>query len=134
MRSKIHMLNQYPCFPSLNSFHPRPAVFELLGIETNALNDRQMTLNNKRSNVPHMHSASIPESLISLPFSLQPTVFELQTIFETSAPNGRKMILNTKRSKVQHIHIITTNDSQISLHFALRSVLSEIQAILRHVY
>ncbi len=69
-----------------------------------------MTVNTKRSNVPHIHTTSTPESQLSIRFALRPAVGHT----EASAPNDRKMTY-TKRSKVPNMHIITA--SRPKFHF-----------------
>ncbi len=56
-------------------------LFELQAIfETNVLNDPKMTLNTRRSKLPHIHVTTITQFQISLRFALWPSVFGLQDI------------------------------------------------------
>ncbi len=62
-------------------------LFRVTGhFETRAPNDPQMTLNAKRSKVPHTHTKNTPESQISFRFPVQPVIFELQTILRRVHP------------------------------------------------
>ncbi len=66
--------------------------------ETTAQNDPKMTVNTKRSKVPHIHVITTPESQNSLRFPYGQPVSSYMS-FETSAPNDLKMTLNTKGQK-----------------------------------
>ncbi len=83
----------------------------------NMLNDPKMTLNTKRSKVPHIHMTinyPRPPYFTSFCFTASWLFFELPTShFQTSALNDPKMTLNTERSKVPHTHVTTTPELQI---------------------
>ena len=98
-----------------------------------APNCPEMTLNTKRSKMPHIccKYSRVPNFT---QFCSTAGRFWVTGHFERSAPNDKKMTLNTKRSKVLNIQITTTPESKISLNFALRPAISQIQAILREVH
>ena len=71
--------------------------------------------------VPHMSNLSVPESQISVLFSLRPAAFELQANLEESALNDPKMTLSPTRWNVPHICVTSIHKSHISLSFTLWS-------------
>ena len=95
--------NNYPQIPNF-AVSLYGQLFWVTGhFETSAVNDPKMTLNTKRSNIPHMHITTVAESQISIRFTLRPAIFELQAILRQVHRWPPKVTLNTKRSKLPHI-------------------------------
>ena len=75
----------YPIYVLLLSSSPKFQSASLydqlfLRIKTSAQNDRKMTLNPTRSNLPHIWVTSVPDFQIPVSFTQWQTVFELQAI------------------------------------------------------
>ncbi len=69
----------------------------------------KMTLNTKRSKLPHTHVYNYPNRVANFTlFHSTARSFRVTGHFEISALNDPKMTLNTKRSEVPHIHVTTT--------------------------
>ncbi len=78
-------IKQLPWLPDINPFHSVESCFRVTGhFETCVPNDPTLTLNTKRSKVPHIHMTTRPYSQISIPFTLRLTIFELQAIFSSA--------------------------------------------------
>ncbi len=105
-----YMCYYCPQIPNFSPFHSTTSRFRATGhFETNALNDPQMTLYTTRSNIPYIYVlCDIPESQISVRFTLQSAVSELQVILVQMHRMTPKMALNTTMSKVTHIHVKIT--------------------------
>ncbi len=77
--------------------------FRVAGLfEASALNEPHMTWNIKRSDAPHVHVATTPDSKFT-PSCSMASRFRVTEHFETSTPFDPKMMLNTKRPKVPQI-------------------------------
>ncbi len=126
------MYNYSPWVSNFTQFHSTTTHFRDTGhFETSAVNDPKMTLNAKRSYVPHICATSIHESQISLHFALWTAVFEIQAILRQvhrMTPNDL-----TLQGQIAHTCITTLPESQISLNFTVQ-VDFDIQAILRQVH
>ncbi len=77
---------------------------------------------------------NVPESGISVHFTLPPTVLDLKSILRLPLPNDPKMKLNTTTSMGSYVCVTSIPESQISFHFALWVTLFELEAIFRKVH
>ena len=75
----VHVLEMCLGPQTLLHFTLRPAISSYREFWNSELNDHKMTLTNIWSNVPYMY-VSVPDSQISVHFTLRPAVFQLQVI------------------------------------------------------
>ncbi len=114
-----------------SKFHPMTSHFQVTGhFEQLYQNDPKMPLSPTRSNVPHMCVTSIHRSHISLCFTLQPAVFEIQAILRQVHWMTPKWPWTTRSNYPEYVTAVLW--SQISVRFVLRPAVFEIPPILRH--
>ncbi len=117
--STPYRYNNYPRVPNFTPFRSMASRFWVPGnFETSASNDLEMTLNIKRSIVPHIRitttSKSPPQKKIT-PFRYTASCFRVIGNLETTAWSDPTMTLSNKRSNVFHI-IYTAPESRNFTH------------------
>ena len=96
----VKRINTITINPNFRSVRSTASYFQdTVKFETSALNDRKMSLNPTRLNVPHLCITSVPDSPISLIFTLQPSILELQAILRKKL----RMTPNYREHKIKNI-------------------------------
>ncbi len=119
-------VSQNPKFHSL-SLYDQPLSYYPLSVWDQCAKWLQMTLNTKRSKVPHIILQLPPESHISLLFALQTPIFELQAILRQVHRMTPKWPWKLEGQST------TIPESQISIRLALQPAVFQLQDILRQM-
>ncbi len=143
-RSRYVIFYYYARVPNFTPCRTKTNHFQVISHSvTRAPNDRNITLNTTRPNVPHVFDTSfnISEHVLLLhvhvllldpgpkfqSVSLYAETFSSHRPYWDNCTNDPTMTLTRKRSNVPHICDSSALKSQISIHFAVRPTIFELQ-------
>ena len=123
----------YPQNSKFTPFSSTTSCFWVAGhFKTSALNEPKMTLNTKRSKVPHIHVTTTPESRISIRFALRTFSSHMPLLRQVDRVTPKwSSTLKGCAPLGPHIYVTSTYESTISLRFILRTAVFDSYAPLR---